>query len=129
MSNRAPLRFALITLSLAGLVWLCPTAAPAGMRHAGTVSLMDGSTGTLTLDEYWVNGQRRELKVRITADTLVVRSERNEFFTGLTDMFTTTAIRARDLAIGDFVVVELVETAPENVASLVMVTLPATGGS
>ena len=129
MPSRAPLRFALITLSLASLVWLFPTAAPAGMRHAGTVLMMDGSAGTLTLEEYWINGQRRVLKVRITPDTQLVLSQRNEMFKELTDTFTTTPIRARDLAIGDFVVVELVETAPGNVASLVMVTHPATAGS
>jgi hypothetical protein len=37
-------------------------------------------------------------------------------------------IHASDLKIGDFVVVELVKTAPDNVASLVMVTHPATAG-
>ena len=129
MSSRAPLRLALITLSLASLVWLFPTVAPAGMRHAGTVLVMGGSAGTLILGEYWVNGQWRLLTVRITPDTQVVLSERDEMFKELTDTFTTTPIRARGLRIKDFVVVELVDTAPDNVASLVMVTHPETAGS
>ena len=129
MPSRAPLRFVLITLSLVGVVSLFPAAAPAGVRHAGTVLLVDASAGTLTLEEYWVNGQRRELKIRTTTDTQFVLSQRNEMFTELTDTFITTAIHARDLRMGDFVVVELVETARDNVASLVMVTHPATAGS
>jgi hypothetical protein len=129
MLSRNPLRFAVITLALASLVWLFPTAAPAGVRHAGTLLLVDGSAAVLTLEEYWVNGQRRELKVRITPDTKVVLSERNEQFTELTDTFTTTPIRAGDLKSGDFVVVELTETAAENLASLVMVTRSAAAGS
>jgi hypothetical protein len=118
-----------ITLSLAGLVWLIPMAAQAGTRHAGTVLMVDASTGIVALEEYWINGQRRVLRVRSTPDTQVVLSERNEMFTELTDTFTTTPIHARDLKVGDFVVVELVGTPPANVASLVMVTHPATAGS
>jgi hypothetical protein len=118
-----------MTLSLVSLVWLTPTAAPAGVRHAGTVLTVDASAGIMALEEYWINGQRRVLKIRITPDTRVVLSERNEMFRDLTDTFTTTPIHARDLKIGDFVVVELVDTAPDNVASLVMVTHPATAGS
>jgi len=129
MLSRASLRFVLITLSLASLVWLIPTAAPAGVRHAGTVLMVDASAGIMALEEYWINGQRRVLKVRITPDTQVVLSERNEMFRDLTDTFTTTPIHVRDLKIGDFVVVELVGTAPDNVASLVMVTHPAIAGS
>ena len=129
MLSRAPLRCVLMTLSLASLVWLFPAASPAGVRHAGTVLMVDASAGTLTLEEYWVNGQRRALKVRITPDTQVVLSERNEMFKELTDTFITTPIRAKDLRIGDFVVVELVDTVPDNLASLVMVTHPAAAGS
>ena len=129
MLGRAQLRFVLMTLSLVSLVWLTPTAAPAGVRHAGTVLMVDASAGIMALEEYWINGQRRVLKIRITPDTRVVLSERNEMFRDLTDTFTTTPIHARDLRIGDFVVVELVDTAPDNVASLVMVTHPATAGS
>jgi hypothetical protein len=69
------------------------------------------------------------LKIRITTDTQVVLSERNEMFRDLTDTFTMTPIHVRDLRIGDFVVVELVDTAPDNLASLVMVTHPAAAGS
>jgi hypothetical protein len=83
MLSRAPLRSVLITLSLAGLVWLIPAAAPAGMRHAGSVLIVDAAA----------------------------------------------PIQAKDLKIGDFVVVELMGTAPENAASLVMVTHHASGGS
>lgn len=129
MRRRAVLRFVLLTLSLAGLVWLIPAAAPAGMRHAGTVLMVDASAGTLAIEEYWINGQRRVLKIRTTADTQVVLSERNEMFKDLTDTFTMTPIHATDLKIGDFVVVELAGIAPENAASLVMVTHPASGGS
>jgi hypothetical protein len=131
MDHRAAraLRFVVIVLSIVGLAWLSPTAAPAGLRHAGTVLMLDASTGTLTLDEYWVGGQRRALKVRTTTDTQFVLSERNDMFTDLTDTFTTTPIRARDLRVGDFVVVELVDTAPDNLASLVMVTHAAAAGS
>jgi len=129
MPNRAPLRFVLITLSLVSLVWLFPTAAPAGARHAGTVLTVDASAGTLAIEEYWINGQRRVLKIGTTTDTQFVLSRRNEMFTELTDTFTATPIHARDLKIGDFVVVELTETAPDNVASLVMVTHPANTGS
>ena len=129
MLGRAPLCFVLITLSVVSLVWLSSAAAPAGVRHAGTVLMVDASAGTLTLEEYWINGQRRELKIRTTTDTQFVLSQRNEMFTELTDTFITTPIHARDLRMGDFVVVELVETARDNVASLVMVTHPATAGS
>lgn len=129
MVSRAQCRFALIALSLASLVWLVPHAARAGVRHAGTVLIMDGSADTLTLEEYWVNGHRRELKVRITPDTQVVLSERKEMWEDLTDTFTTTPIRSSDLRIGDFVVVELADTAAGNVASLVMVTRPVAAGS
>ncbi len=129
MLRRAPLRFVLITFSLVSLIWLIPAASPAGVRHAGTVLMVDASAGVVALEEYWINGQRRVLKVRIMPDTQVVLSERNEMFKELTDTFTTTPIHARDLKIGDFVVVELVGTAPENAASLVMVTHPASGGS
>jgi hypothetical protein len=129
MLGRAPLRFVLITLSLVSLIWLFPAAAPAGVRHAGTLLMVDTTAGTLTLEEYWINGQRRVLMIRITSDTQVVLSERNEMFKELTDTFTTTPLHARDLRIGDFVVVELVDTAPGNVASLVMVTHPATARS
>jgi len=129
MLSRAPLRFALITLSFAGLVWLIPTAAPAGMRHTGTVLTVDASAGTLAIEEYWINGERRVLKIRTTTDTKFVLSQRNEMFKELTDTFTMTPIHASDLKIGDFVVIELAETAPGNVASLVMVTHPASGGS
>ena len=129
MFSRAPLRFALITLALASLGWFFQTAAPGGVRHAGTLLIVDGSAGMLTLEEYWVNGQRRELKVRITRDTQVVLSERNERFTKLADTFITTPIRVSDLRSGDFVVVELADTGAENLASLVMVTRPAAAGS
>lgn len=129
MDHRASLRFVLITLSLASLVWLFPAAAPAGVRHAGTVLMVDASAGIVALEEYWINGQRRVLKIRITTDTQFVLSERNEMFRDLTDTFTTTPIHARDLRIGDFVVVELVDTASDNLASLVMVTHPAAAGS
>ena len=129
MNCRAAQRFGLIALSLTALAWLLPGAAPAGMRHAGTVLMVDVSAGSLVLDEYWVGGQRRALKVRITPDTQVVLSERNELFKDLTGTFTTTPMRARDLKAGDFVVVQLLDTAPDSVASLVMVTLPAAGGS
>jgi len=37
MLGRAPLCFVLITLSVVSLVWLSSAAAPAGVRHAGTV--------------------------------------------------------------------------------------------
>src|SRR3972149_4566898 len=107
MPSRAPLRFVLITLFLVCLVSLFPAAAPAGGRHAGTVLMVDASAGTLTLEEYWINGQRRELKIRTTTDTRFVLSQRNEMFTELTDTFITTPIHARDLRMGDFVVVEL----------------------
>jgi hypothetical protein len=100
MLSRAPLRFVLITLSLVSLVWLFPTAAPAGARHAGTVLTVDASAGIMALEEYWINGQRRVLKIRITPDTRVVLSERNEMFRDLTDTFTTTPIHARDLKAG-----------------------------
>ncbi len=129
MLGRAPLRVVLVMLSVVSLVWLTPMAEPAGVRHAGTVLIVDASSGTLAIEEYWINGQRRVLKVRITPDTQIVLSERNEMFTALTDTFTTTPIHARDLRIGDFVVAELVNTAPGDVASLVMVTHPATVGS
>ena len=129
MLGRAPLRFVLMTLSLVSLVWLTPTAAPAGVRHAGTVLMVDASAGTLTLEEYWINGQRRVLRIRITTDTRVVLSERNEMFRDLTDTYTMIPIHAGELRIGDFVVVELVDTAPDNLASLVMVTHPAATGS
>jgi hypothetical protein len=129
MLSRAPLRFVLMTLSLVSLIWLFPSASPAGVRHAGTVLMVDASAGTLTLDEYWINGQRRVLKIRITTDTQVVLSERNEMFRDLTDTFTMTPIHAKDLRIRDFVVVDLVDAAPDNLASLVMVTYPAAAGS
>ncbi len=129
MRHRASVRFALTALCLAILVWLIPTAAPAGVRHSGTLLMVDASAGTLTLEEYWINGQRRALTIRITPDTQVVLSERKEMFTDLTDTFTMTPIHTSDLKSGDFVVVELTDGAPDNVASLVMVTHPAAAGS
>jgi hypothetical protein len=129
MLSRAPLRFVLVTLTLVSLAWLTPTAAPAGGRHAGTVLMVDAFAGTLALEEYWINGQRRVLKIRTTTDTQFVLSQRKEMFTELADTFTTTPIHASDLKIGDFVVVELVETTSDNVASLVMVTHAASAGS
>ena len=129
MLRRVPLRCVLVTLSLVSLVWLTPTAAPAGERHAGTVLTVDAAAGTLAIEEYWINGERRVLNIRTTTDTQFVLSKRNEMFTELTDTFTTTPIQARNLTIGDFVVVELIGTAPENAASFVMVTHRANGGS
>jgi len=106
-----------------------PALSSAAERHAGTVLTVNASSGSLTLDEFWVGGQRRTLQVRLAPDTQVVRSERSETFTDWSNTFTTTRIDASELRAGDFVVVELAGAAPEDVARLVMVTHPARAGS
>lgn len=130
MCKRISKRLVVSALVVIAVVWWSPRASLGGDRHAGTVLTVDASAGTLILDEYWINGWRRELPVRITFRTRVVLSERNASPRDLTDAFMTTPIRVDDLKVGDFVVVELAGGAgPLNVADLVIVTLPAGAGS
>jgi hypothetical protein len=129
MCKRASKRLVVSALVLIAVMCLLPRVLLGGERHAGTVLAMDAPVGTLVLDEYWINGRRRELPVRITPRTRVMLSERNESPRDLTDPFITIPIRVDDLSIGDFVVVELAGGGPSNVADLVIVTLRAGAGS
>jgi hypothetical protein len=129
MGKRPSQRLVVSALVLIAMVWWSPRALLGGDRHAGTVLTVDAPAGALILEEYWINGRRRELPVRITSRTRVMLSERNESPRDLTDTFVTTSISVDDLKIGDFVVVELAGAGPLSFADLVTVTLRAGGGS
>jgi hypothetical protein len=129
MRIRASQLFILTVFVLVAVVGWSPTVSVAGERHAGTVLRVDAAAGSLVLDEYWIGGQRRTFRARLTPETRVILSERNEAPRDLTETFTTSPIKVGDLKFGDFVVIEMADTIPGNVADLVMVTLPAGAGS
>ena len=78
MRKRVSKRLVASTLVLIAVVWSSPRASFGTDRHAGTVLTVDTPAGIVILEEYWVNGRRRELPFRVTSRTRVVLSERNE---------------------------------------------------
>ena len=106
-----------LTLAVAAM----PINATGGERHAGTVLAVAPDTRTLLLDELGANAERREFRVRLSNQTHLLRSERNQLIVDFNEVFKDTPITVADILIGDFVVVELDETLPD-VASHVMVT-------
>lgn len=121
LAPRSPALLAMLILPLlAGM-------AMAGERHAGTVLAVDSQAGTLTLDEFGANAERRALRVRVPREAAVVLSQRNQWSRELKDNFRDSSISLGDVRVGDFVVVELSDD-PE-IARLVMVTMRRGAGS
>ena len=103
------------------------SGATAGERHAGTVLAVDSQAGTLTVDEFGANAERRALRVQVPREAAVMLSQRNESSRELKDNFRDSRISLGEIRVGDFVVVELSDD-PE-IARLVMVTLRRGAGS
>ena len=108
-------------LVLALAVSAIPTNVAGGERHAGTVLAVAPETRTLLLNELAANAESRDFSVRLSDQTHVLRSERNQLIVDFSEVFKDTPITVADIHVGDFVVVEL-EAALPGVASLVMVT-------
>jgi hypothetical protein len=100
--------------------------AVAGDRHAGTV--LSVSADRLVLEELGAAGNVQRLTLRLTPDTAVMLSVRNEHPEDFYHIFTTTSISAVDIKPGDFVVVEL-NGRWNTVADSVTVTLQKPAGS
>ena len=109
------------------LVAALASGVAAGERHAGTVLAVDSQAGTLTVDEFGANAERRALRVQVPREAAVVLSQRNPSSRELKDNFRDSRISLGDVRVGDFVVVELSDD-PET-ARLVMVTLRRGAGS
>lgn len=95
------------------------TVAGAAGRHSGTV--ISVSSNRLVLDELGAAGKEQRLTLRLTPDTKVMLTVRNEKAEDFDHVFTTTSISAADIKPGDFVVVEL--SGGRKVADSVTVTL------
>ena len=108
-------------LVLALAVSAIRTNVAGGERHAGTVLAVAPETRTLLLNELAANAESRDFSVRLSDQTHVLRSERNQLIVDFSEVFKDTPITVADIHVGDFVVVEL-EAALPGVASLVMVT-------
>jgi len=112
---------------VAGLVGVGSDAVPAGERRAGTVLAVDPQAGSLTLDEFGANAERRALRVQVPREAPVLLSQRNQGGRDVKDSFRDSPITLADVRVGDFVVVELSEDS--EVARLVMITLRRGAGS
>lgn len=108
-----------------GSVGLSSALADPVERRSGTViAVTDHETPMLVLEEIVEGAKIRELRVRVTPETRLIRSERlpDKQVGDLRRPFRDTPIRVSDIRIGDFVVVELTGTDEKAVASFVMVT-------
>jgi len=102
-----------------------PALAGSAGRHSGTViAVTDHKTPTLVLEEIVEGAKMRELRVLVTRETRLIRSERvpDTQVSDLRYPFHDAPIRLSDIRIGDFVVVELGGADDKTVASSVTVT-------
>jgi hypothetical protein len=121
-------RLALLALGILSMSlpdYGAPVLASPADRHSGTVIKVDAQAGTLVIEEMAVAGKTRQLRVRVTAETRVVLSERipESQVTDLRNPFRETSIKLSDIRPGDFVTVELREEGKTAVASSVTVTV------
>ena len=122
MTYLAACALGFVVLGSAGLP---PVLAGSADRHSGTViAVTDHKTPMLVLEEIGEGAKTRELRVLVTRETRLIRSERLPD-TQVSDPrypFRDIPIRLADIRIGDFVVVELVGADEKTVASSVTVT-------
>jgi hypothetical protein len=108
--------------------WAPAALAGSDARHDGVVEAVDVQVRKLTLSELAAAGAKQTLKLEVSPDARIVRSEPlpADQVTDLERPFKDTPIDLADIRPGDFVVVELPGAAKDAAVRFVMVTLGST---
>ena len=111
--------------------WALTALAGPEARHDGVVETVDLQARTLTLSELAGGGAKRTLRLVVSPDATIVRSEPlpADQVTDLERPFKDTPVGLADVRPGDFVVVERSGAAKDPAVRVVMVTFGSTPSS